>query len=252
MQRKCSVCHQVTNFELCKQTTWFTLFFIPVIPYSFDHCLVCSNSKCGAYSYISKSDFDKYKTLIESTTFGGNERERAIEIISRGDTASFFIIAPDGSKEARYFKNGQPILIKNLKIDCKQKWETPLIEEFCEEVRYYLARFEGGSIIELYPELKGKDMALGDYGVKYQEDIFIIKEHIYSNSYFVQISVIIEDKNDVLLVEIFDEDSNYVNSFTANWYMRIFANYKDTTKLHLYLSDRGGIFLIICENFKIN
>jgi hypothetical protein len=38
----CPHCHNVVSLSLLHVTTWFTLFFIPVIPYSSKRFLVCS------------------------------------------------------------------------------------------------------------------------------------------------------------------------------------------------------------------
>lgn len=43
---KCTKCNNESYWELSRMRTWFTLFFIPVIPYENKHvlyCNVCSN-----------------------------------------------------------------------------------------------------------------------------------------------------------------------------------------------------------------
>jgi hypothetical protein len=45
--------------------TWFTLFFIPVIPYSSKYCITCPN--CGSYEELSKEEFERIKMDLKST-----------------------------------------------------------------------------------------------------------------------------------------------------------------------------------------
>ncbi|MDR1208809.1 MAG: zinc ribbon domain-containing protein [Clostridiales bacterium] len=52
----CPRCGQARPAELMKVTTWFTLFFIPVIPYRFEYVLACAG--CGYAVKISKVDFE--------------------------------------------------------------------------------------------------------------------------------------------------------------------------------------------------
>lgn len=55
LQKKCEHCNVDSMWQLCKKTTWFTLFFIPVIPYRVTYCVECPN--CGSYIEISKEKF---------------------------------------------------------------------------------------------------------------------------------------------------------------------------------------------------
>ena len=41
MVTKCPNCHNETWLQLYMYRKWFTLFFIPVIPYSTNHLLLC-------------------------------------------------------------------------------------------------------------------------------------------------------------------------------------------------------------------
>jgi hypothetical protein len=71
MVRQCSHCNSVTAWELCLVRTWFTLFFIPIIPYSKKYCVVCSN--CGSYIALNKEQYLKYKEALQSGNFGSEE-----------------------------------------------------------------------------------------------------------------------------------------------------------------------------------
>ena len=64
MTRECNLCNRVTEWILCKRTTWFTLFFIPIIPYNSDNCLECSH--CKGYISLSDTEFEEYKKMIET------------------------------------------------------------------------------------------------------------------------------------------------------------------------------------------
>ena len=44
---KCSHCGATAEFHLVQRRTWFTLFFIPVIPYSSEHHVLCSSCEWG-------------------------------------------------------------------------------------------------------------------------------------------------------------------------------------------------------------
>lgn len=63
MQKQCGYCNNISNWQLCIMRTWFTLFFIPVIPYSKKYGIVCPN--CGAYIEISKAEFDRIKMELQ-------------------------------------------------------------------------------------------------------------------------------------------------------------------------------------------
>lgn len=75
----CGNCNNETNWHLQKLTTWFTLFFIPVIPYRMDYLLVCPICRCCVE--IKKEEFDQLKDRID------NSDEAARDSMSRVDSA---------------------------------------------------------------------------------------------------------------------------------------------------------------------
>lgn len=81
MVRSCSHCNTISSWELCLMRTWFTLFFIPIIPYSRKYCIVCNN--CGSYIELTKEEFLKYKVALES---GENQGEVTDSIKYQGKT----------------------------------------------------------------------------------------------------------------------------------------------------------------------
>lgn len=58
-QKQCGYCNQMLVWRLCVKRTWFTLFFIPVIPYKTEYCIECPN--CGSYIELTK---EKYKEIL--------------------------------------------------------------------------------------------------------------------------------------------------------------------------------------------
>lgn len=58
-EKQCRYCNEIHKWQLCVRRTWFTLFFIPVIPYKTEYCIECPN--CGSYMEIEK---EKYRELL--------------------------------------------------------------------------------------------------------------------------------------------------------------------------------------------
>jgi len=55
----CERCHNTRLWPLKKVTSWFTLFFMPLIPYSRQYVKVCPI--CGHYTEITKERFESGK-----------------------------------------------------------------------------------------------------------------------------------------------------------------------------------------------
>ena len=55
----CDHCKNLAHWELRKYTTWFTLFFIPVIPYSTKKFLICPI--CGSALELDSQTFNNLK-----------------------------------------------------------------------------------------------------------------------------------------------------------------------------------------------
>lgn len=60
---KCSHCHNEEYWYLTRIITWFTLFFIPVIPYSVKYFLSCSICSYGLV--LDQKQLDEMKPLAE-------------------------------------------------------------------------------------------------------------------------------------------------------------------------------------------
>lgn len=59
----CERCGQASGWQLCVMRTWFTLFFIPVIPYETVYCMVCE--RCGGYVALEKERFEELKAALQ-------------------------------------------------------------------------------------------------------------------------------------------------------------------------------------------
>lgn len=60
----CSNCNNEDYWVLIRRTTWFTLFFIPVIPYNTEWLLLCPVCQYGIK--LKSEQVDKYKPLAEA------------------------------------------------------------------------------------------------------------------------------------------------------------------------------------------
>ncbi len=84
-QRTCNYCNQTNIWQLCIVRKWFTLFFIPVIPYEKAYRIACPN--CGSYIELTKEQFEKMKLQIESTDSNGEiDNHDADDLKYRGKT----------------------------------------------------------------------------------------------------------------------------------------------------------------------
>ena len=54
----CGRCHNVNPWQVIKVSTWFTLFFIPVFPYSTHYDEKCP--VCGGWNELSKEEAMAY------------------------------------------------------------------------------------------------------------------------------------------------------------------------------------------------
>jgi hypothetical protein len=83
----CENCHNKINKEILKVTTWFTLFFIPIIPYRVEYLVVCQI--CKSALKISKVDFEQIIESGASNLQSGSVIGRALNPdTSSGQTAA--------------------------------------------------------------------------------------------------------------------------------------------------------------------
>lgn len=62
----CTYCNQTSMWNLCVVRTWFTLFFIPIIPYKTSYQIACPN--CNSFVELTKEQFIELKNSIENKT----------------------------------------------------------------------------------------------------------------------------------------------------------------------------------------
>ncbi|MDP4182817.1 MAG: zinc-ribbon domain-containing protein [Bacillota bacterium] len=84
----CQHCNNDEFWQLCTRKTWFTLFFIPVIPYSTERLLVCPI--CKKVDVLGKMEYDKLKAialcnkdLMNNTITEAEHEMRVKELLSR-------------------------------------------------------------------------------------------------------------------------------------------------------------------------
>ena len=63
-QRTCNYCNHTDVWQLCLLRTWFTLFFIPIIPYKKSYQIACPN--CGSYMELTQEQFEQMKQQIQA------------------------------------------------------------------------------------------------------------------------------------------------------------------------------------------
>lgn len=69
-QRTCNYCNQTSIWQLCVVRTWFTLFYIPIIPYKKMYCIICPN--CSSYIELSKEQFEKIRFDLNNAQSQGD------------------------------------------------------------------------------------------------------------------------------------------------------------------------------------
>jgi len=77
-ERLCTYCHRTEDWQLCIVRTWFTLFFIPLIPYRTLYCVVCPS--CGSYCELKKEEFEQMKIdLLNASRTGDINNINVVE-----------------------------------------------------------------------------------------------------------------------------------------------------------------------------
>ncbi len=67
--KACTHCNQTSMWNLCIIRTWFTLFFIPVIPYKKQYAYVCPH--CKSYISLTKEQYLQALETIQNQNIGG-------------------------------------------------------------------------------------------------------------------------------------------------------------------------------------
>jgi hypothetical protein len=64
LKQLCTNCHNETHWHLHRVSIWFTLFFIPVFPYSTTMFLACP--VCTSGVELNKNDFERIRPIAEA------------------------------------------------------------------------------------------------------------------------------------------------------------------------------------------
>lgn len=85
-QYTCNYCNTTETWQLCIMTTWFTLFFIPVIPYKKRYCVSCPN--CGSYMELTQEQFENMKKDImpDVSSTSSSNREDSLKYQGKTET----------------------------------------------------------------------------------------------------------------------------------------------------------------------
>lgn len=70
LENSCNYCNSNHIWNLCVIRTWFTLFFIPIIPYKKRYCIACPN--CWSYIELTEEEFEKMKLAITTGASASN------------------------------------------------------------------------------------------------------------------------------------------------------------------------------------
>lgn len=85
-KHKCGACHADTGWQLVKVTTWFTLFFIPIIPTSIKRMIICS--QCNAGRIINKELFNQLAMKVQQ---GDIDHETDLQYQNKTETQKNYL-----------------------------------------------------------------------------------------------------------------------------------------------------------------
>lgn len=102
IERECQQCHNHVRMALLNLKKWFTLFFIPVIPYGPEYFLVCPS--CGHAVKLNKTQFDeiRHRTTYASagdTYFAESKTDGATQGSGADEMFSVVTVCPNCSTE---------------------------------------------------------------------------------------------------------------------------------------------------------
>lgn len=75
--KNCSHCNTEQMWQLCLIRTWFTLFFIPVIPYAKSYQIACPS--CRSYIAITKEAFEDFMSKLSLQDSGRPAKENPFD-----------------------------------------------------------------------------------------------------------------------------------------------------------------------------
>ncbi|QUH27449.1 AAC(3) family N-acetyltransferase [Vallitalea guaymasensis] len=118
---KCNICKLVTNWQLVKVTTWFTLFFIPIIPVSVKRMIICTN--CNGGHIVDKQTFDKLFNIIKSNK--GNINLQEMQYYNKTETQKNYLKEMEEFRRSKDNKDKQNVDTKLTEKDIIDGTSTP-------------------------------------------------------------------------------------------------------------------------------
>ncbi|MCK4744799.1 zinc-ribbon domain-containing protein [Candidatus Parcubacteria bacterium] len=135
-KNQCGNCKNDDYWQLIKTTTWFTLFFIPIIPYNVRHLLICpicehgvelNNTKAYEFKNIAEANTD----LINNKITMGEYQERVGEPMKNKKQK---IINGNIVEEKKMFQDTKKTGIKKICNNCGENIKKDSF--FCPQCGY--------------------------------------------------------------------------------------------------------------------
>lgn len=134
----CSSCNNEDYWQLLRITTWFTLFFIPIIPYKQKYFLMCPVCEKGIY--LKGDKFDELRDLAEANTDLANNRitiqeyNERIANSKKGENENNKYIEGEVELEAQDQKSDKSRVIFCANCGLKNNFENNFCQECGEKI----------------------------------------------------------------------------------------------------------------------
>lgn len=87
--KTCGYCNQTHSWQLCKNRTWFTVFFIPIIPYKTQYAIACPN--CGSHIALTGEQFTTMKNDLNTVNNASDETMEKLKYAGKNDIQINFL-----------------------------------------------------------------------------------------------------------------------------------------------------------------
>lgn len=88
-EKTCGYCNETHEWQLCKNRTWFTVFFIPVIPYKTQYAISCPN--CGSYIALNQEQFNNMKNELQTASSVSEQTIQELKYAGKNDIQKNFL-----------------------------------------------------------------------------------------------------------------------------------------------------------------
>ena len=92
-QRMCDHCHNEEHWVLMRRTTWFTLFWIPVIPYKTERLLLCPTCKYGLE--LDSAQFEKLRPIAETNQMLASGTITEVQYRTKMEALNSGVVTPE-------------------------------------------------------------------------------------------------------------------------------------------------------------